>query len=112
MNVIMNTRRLFIYLALALIVAVSFSVALRTSSAQSGGSCTLTVTNTNDSGPGSLRQAIIDANANSDADTICFNIPANDPRHFYYADDGLAGQVTLANVMTTTASDDATIADI
>ena len=32
------------------------------------------VTNTNDSGAGSLRQAILDANANSGADTINFNI--------------------------------------
>src|SRR5438445_8411434 len=36
---------------------------------------TLTVTNTNDSGAGSLRQAIIDANANPGADLINFNIP-------------------------------------
>ncbi len=35
---------------------------------------TYTVTNTNDSGAGSLRQAIIDANANAGADTIVFNI--------------------------------------
>ena len=35
---------------------------------------TYTVTNTNDSGAGSLRQAIIDANANSGADTIEFSI--------------------------------------
>lgn len=35
---------------------------------------TFTVTNTNDSGAGSLRQAIIDANANLGADTIDFNI--------------------------------------
>ena len=35
---------------------------------------TYTVTNTNDSGAGSLRQAIIDANANLGADTIEFNI--------------------------------------
>ncbi|MEW6211782.1 MAG: hypothetical protein AB1631_25725, partial [Acidobacteriota bacterium] len=33
-----------------------------------------TVTNTNDSGQGSLRQAILDANANAGADTITFNI--------------------------------------
>ena len=34
------------------------------------------MTNTNDSGPGSLRQAIIDSNADSgDRDTIVFNIP-------------------------------------
>lgn len=36
---------------------------------------TFTVTNTNDSGAGSLRQAILDANANPGADTITFNIP-------------------------------------
>ncbi len=34
-----------------------------------------TVTNTNDSGPGSLRQAILDANADIDFSTISFNIP-------------------------------------
>lgn len=38
---------------------------------------TFTVTNTNDSGPGSLRQAILDANANPGADTIAFNIPGS-----------------------------------
>jgi hypothetical protein len=36
---------------------------------------TFTVINTNDSGAGSLRQAILDANATSGADTIAFNIP-------------------------------------
>jgi hypothetical protein len=36
---------------------------------------TFTVTNTNDSGPGSLRQAILDANANPGPDTIAFAIP-------------------------------------
>ena len=36
---------------------------------------TFTVTNTSDSGPGSLRQAILDANANPGLDTIVFNIP-------------------------------------
>jgi len=35
---------------------------------------TFTVTNTNDSGPGSLRQAITDANATPDLDTINFSI--------------------------------------
>lgn len=40
---------------------------------------TFTVTNTNDSGPGSLRQAILDANANAGADTIVFAIPGSDP---------------------------------
>src|SRR5262249_38034039 len=36
------------------------------------------VTNTNDSGPGSLRQAILDANSSPGADTIQFGIPASD----------------------------------
>jgi len=38
---------------------------------------TYTVTNTNDSGAGSLRQAILDANANAGTDTIAFNIPGS-----------------------------------
>src|ERR1700687_151818 len=35
---------------------------------------TFTVLTTNDSGPGSLRQAILDANGNPGLDTIAFNI--------------------------------------
>ncbi|HEX8220430.1 MAG TPA: S-layer homology domain-containing protein [Chloroflexia bacterium] len=38
---------------------------------------TFTVTNTNDSSTGSLRQAILNANANPGADTINFNIPGD-----------------------------------
>jgi hypothetical protein len=37
------------------------------------------VTNTNDAGPGSFRQAIIEANAHFGADSIAFNIPTTDP---------------------------------
>jgi hypothetical protein len=36
-----------------------------------------TVINTDDSGPGSLRQAIVDANANPGTDRILFNIPGS-----------------------------------
>ena len=43
--------------------------------AQAVGAATFTVTNTNDSGPGSLRQAMTDANADAAQDTISFNIP-------------------------------------
>src|SRR5215207_2512325 len=39
------------------------------------GAATVTVTNANDSGPGSLRQAILDANSTATPDTIAFNIP-------------------------------------
>ena len=40
---------------------------------------TLTVTQTVDSGPGSLRQALTDADANPGPDTVVFNIPVSDP---------------------------------
>src|SRR5262245_36552765 len=43
--------------------------------AQAGRSATFSVDTTNDSGAGSLRQAILDANANPGPDTIAFNIP-------------------------------------
>jgi parallel beta-helix repeat protein len=48
-------------------------VALRTQPARAA---VLTVTNANDAGAGSLRQAIIDANATPGFDIITFNIPA------------------------------------
>ena len=44
-----------------------------------GADTSLLVTNTNDSGAGSLRQAIIDANATPGAQTINFNIPGAGP---------------------------------
>ncbi len=48
---------------------------------------TIYVTNGSDSGSGSLRQAILDANSNSGADTIIFDIPDTDPA--YDADRGV-----------------------
>jgi CSLREA domain-containing protein len=44
--------------------------------------------------------------------TISFQIPAGDPNHFYYADDGQAGHLTRASVTQTAASDDTGIAGI
>src|SRR5260370_22422906 len=49
-------------------------VVLAFSSARFSAGVTFTVINTNDSGPGSLRQAILDANANAGPDTIRFSI--------------------------------------
>lgn len=49
-----------------------------------------TVTNTDDSGPGSLRQAILDANAAADPPTIEFQIPIMDA-NFIDADSSLPG---------------------
>jgi CSLREA domain-containing protein len=57
----------------------------------------------------SLREAINTANLSGTAVSITFAIPANDARHFYYKDDGVANQVTLASVTTTTTSDDSTL---
>ena len=51
-------------------------VVLATASAHAA---TFTVTNTNDSGPGSLGEAILAANANSGTDLIAFNIPGSGP---------------------------------
>ena len=45
-------------------------------------------------GLGTLREAIFNANLTPGAQTITFAIPATDPRHFYYRDDGVAGQVS------------------
>jgi CSLREA domain-containing protein len=78
---------------------------------------TLVVTKTEDSDnaclPGncSLREAINAANANEDANTITFAIPANDPGHVYYKDDGAPNQVTPGNVTPTSVTDDASLPD-
>jgi hypothetical protein len=72
---------------------------------------TFLVTTTADSGPGSLRQAILDANA-AGSGTILFNIAANDPHHYYYRDDGVIDQVSPGLIATTTASSDSAISDI
>ena len=70
------------------------------------------VTETGDTGLGTLREAIYNADLTAGAQTITFAIPATDSRHFYYRNDGIAGQVTTAGIATTTAADDTTIADI
>ena len=49
------------------------AVCLLTISAATASAATYTVTNTNDSGPGSLRQAIVDANVSTEDDVINFD---------------------------------------
>jgi CSLREA domain-containing protein len=51
-----------------------------------------------------FREAINAANAASGPRLIVFNIPANDPGHFYYTDNGAAG---FGPTATTTATNDA-----
>ena len=59
---------------------------------------TFVVTNTNDSGPGSLRQAVLDANAAAGDDVIAFDASFNVPR-----------TITLASLITITGSGGLTI---
>ncbi len=54
-------------------------VVLSLCAAVSARAAVFTVTTTADSGTGSLRQAILDANANPGPHTIVFNIPDSDP---------------------------------
>jgi len=62
---------------MALVVLALGATMLLTASKPSYANASFTVTNTNDSGAGSLKQAILDANANLDADSICFAIPGS-----------------------------------
>jgi len=57
-------------------------------------------------------QGQISGSPTSGTNTIDFNIPATDPRHFFYADDGVAGQVTPDDITSTVATDDSAIAGI
>ncbi len=66
------TRNTTIALALGLGLTIGFVWLLGTDSLPVARASTYTVTNTNASGPGSLHQAILDANGNSGHDTIDF----------------------------------------
>lgn len=66
----------FLGVLLTLMLVVSLVVIALPSPVQAA---TFTVANTGDSGAGSLRQAILDANANAGTDTIDFNIPGVGP---------------------------------
>ena len=63
---------------LALVVLLAtLAASLMLAAKAAHASTTFTVINTNDSGAGSLRQAILDANATPGADVINFNIPGS-----------------------------------
>src|SRR2546430_2449697 len=63
--------RAALYLLLLLVVSmIPFTLAQRTAAKGNGPATTITVTNGNDSGPGSLRQALANAN---DGDTVNFD---------------------------------------
>jgi hypothetical protein len=64
-------RGAFYLILLLAVCAIPFALAYRTTTKRNQPANTITVTNTNDSGPGSLRQALADAN---DGDTINFAV--------------------------------------
>ena len=66
-----STRNLLRTLILMLVASTQLT--------SEAGGMTFVVTNTNDASPGSLRQAILDANANPGSDVIEFNIPGPPP---------------------------------
>lgn len=65
-------------LIIGIVLSITLSLGLFFSLTTTTHAATFTVTNTDDSGAGSLRQAIIDANAAGGADTINFNIPGSE----------------------------------
>lgn len=62
------------WISLTLLLATCVALYLGYGKYQTLAATTFVVTNVNDSGPGSLRQAILDANANPGLDSIIFNI--------------------------------------
>ncbi len=78
----MTTKK--IHITRILLTATFLAMAITAANA-----ATFTVTNTNDSGAGSLRQAVIDANTSTAADTIVFDASFNTAR-----------TITLATVIT------------
>jgi hypothetical protein len=60
-------------------IALSCPIAVLALAAASAHAATFVVANTNETGPGSLRQAVLDANAAGGADTIAFDIPGAGP---------------------------------
>ncbi|MFY9569896.1 MAG: hypothetical protein WAV20_00680, partial [Blastocatellia bacterium] len=77
---------------LGLSIVINLASEMKTAKA----STTFTVMNTGDSGPGSLRQAIINANTNLGADTIIFQ-------------GGLTGTITLTSGQLPTITENLTI---
>lgn len=88
------------FLILAPILALAISLLLLGSSAHAA---TFTVTNTDVEGPGSLRQAMLDANAAPDLDTIEFNIPGPGPHTIQPIYDNPSSPTATAGLPTLTS---------
>lgn len=77
---------------------------------------TFAVTNTDDDlnpTPGSLRAAILAANADNDpaGATIVFDMDPSDENHVYYQDDQVDGHISLDHLARTTSADDRALTD-
>jgi len=86
-------------------VETNVAISQATQQTWSGVLSTYTVSSTADSGAGSLRQAIIDANANTGLDSIAFNIDTSDAGYVFYEDDGIDNSLTGAVAHTPTLAD-------
>lgn len=84
-----NFGKIFCAGALSVLILSGFS--LLTPKLQTH-AATFTVTNTNDEGPGSLAQAIADANNNPGIDIITFNIPGPGPHKIIYRTEIVGGR--------------------
>jgi hypothetical protein len=76
----MFTRKIVSFILLTTVLLAGLYAPVRPTRAQA----TFTVTNTGDNGPGSLHQAITDANSNPGPDNIVFNIPPSDPFYGFH----------------------------
>jgi hypothetical protein len=74
-----TTRRAALLLSAPLVLGFILALVGSLAVALTAPASTFVVTNTGDSGTGSLRQAILDANAHLGADSITFNIPGFGP---------------------------------
>jgi len=72
-----QVRNCVLLAVLLVALCVSLSIGLRS---HANAALAFTVINTNDAGPGSLRQSILDANANAGPDVISFNIASGPQR--------------------------------
>src|SRR6266446_824601 len=90
-----KVRRVHAGRIIAVILILLALMTWRISPRVSAAGTTFTVTNTNGTGPGSLAQAILDANANPGADTIAFNIPGAGPRRIIAVLPAITDTVTI-----------------
>ena len=86
-NTLLTTVRGYLLIRVGVLATLTMLLQLALVCVSAAWATTFTVTNTNDSGPGSLRAAIVAANANAGADEIVFA-------------DGVSGTITLSSTLS------------